>query len=150
MSRLAAAFAGFAHQTRPAAFERFEDECFVRFHNSPQHLRLVERRSAQEPMPPTIRRGGVDAAALSRLGEADAIDHRLSRVEPAILLAQPGHRRPGRGVEGAPARLAAIPRQAERSTPADNLVGAAMRAAETLDLALADRRQHVPLDPRTL
>ena len=37
-----------------------------------------------------------------------------------------------------------------RPTPADNLIGAALCAAETLDLALADRRQSVPLDPRAL
>ena len=148
MSRLAAALAGLARQTGAPALEQFEDEGFVRFHNSLQRLRLVERRSAQEPMPPAIGRGRMDTAAFGRLGQADAVDHRLRLVEPAILLAQPGHPRPGRGVEGAPARLAAIPRQAVRPTPADNVIGAAMRAAEALDLALADRRQCVPLDPR--
>ena len=56
----------------------------------------------------------------------------------------------GRGVGGAPARLAAIPRQAVRPTPTDNLIGPAMRTAETRDLALAGRRQHVPRDPRRL
>ena len=150
MSRLAAALAGFARHAGAPALERFENEGFVRFHNSLQRLGLVERRGGQEPMPPTIGRGRVDAAALGGLGEADALDHRLRLVEPPIFLAQPGHPRPGRGVEGAPARLAAVPRQSMRPTPADNLVGAAMRAAEALDLAIADCRQRVPLDPRSL
>ena len=92
MSRLAAALAGLARQTGAPALEQFEDEGFVRFHNSLQRLRLVERRSAQEPMPPAIGRGRMDAAAFGRLGEADAVDHRLRLVEPAIFLAQSGHR----------------------------------------------------------
>ena len=116
MSRLAAALAGLARQTGAPALEQLEDEGFVRFHNTLQRLRLVDRRSAQEPMPPAIGGGRMDAAAFGRLGEANAVDHRLRLVEPAILLAQPGHPRPGRGVEGAPACLAAIPRQAVRPT----------------------------------
>ena len=150
MARLAAALAGFSRHAGAPAFERLEDEGFVRFHDPLQRLRLVERRGAQEPMSPAIGGGRVDAAALSRLGEADALDQRLRLVEPAILLAQPSHPRPGRGVEGAPARLAAISRQTVRPAPTDKFIGAAVRATETLDLALADRRQRVPLDPRRL
>jgi hypothetical protein len=141
MSGLAASLAGFARQTGAAPLERFENKDFVRFHNPLQRPRLVERRGAQEAMPPTIGGRGVDAAALGRLGQADAFDHRLRLIEPAILLAQPSHRRLGRGVEGAPARFAAIPRQAVRSAPADNLMGAAMRSEP--DLKLVDRPRGV-------
>ena len=86
MSRLAAALAGLARQTEAPALERFDNEGFIRFHNSLQRLRLIERQSGQEAMPPTIGRGRMDAAALGGFGQADALDHRLRIVEPAILL----------------------------------------------------------------
>ena len=86
MSRLAAALAGLARQTGAPALERLEDEGFVRFHNPLQHLRLVERRSAQEAMPPAIGRGRMDAAAFGRLGQADALDHRLRLIDQRSFL----------------------------------------------------------------
>src|SRR3984957_9007530 len=48
----AAAFARLARQIGPPALEGFEDEGFVRFDDSAQPSRLVDRRSAQKTMLP--------------------------------------------------------------------------------------------------
>src|ERR1700722_15744176 len=55
-----------------------------------------------------------------RPSPALALDHRARVIEPAVLLAQMRHRRPGQRIEGAPAALAAKPQKPMRAAPADD------------------------------
>src|SRR6202044_58832 len=94
-----------------------------RFLSSPG---LVACRGAQKPMTPTKRRRRMDSAERRGLRQALALDHRARVIEPAVLLAQMRHRRPGQRIEGAPAALAAKPQKPMRAAPADDFAARAM------------------------
>ena len=77
-------------------------------------------------MTPTKRRRRIDSAERRGLRQALALDHRARVIEPAVLLAQMRHRRPGQRIEGAPAALAAKPQKPMRAAPADDFAARAM------------------------
>ena len=115
-----------SRQVGPSALEGFENEGFVRFDDSSQAPGLVACRGAQKPMTPTKRRRRMDSAERRGLRQALALDHRARVIEPAVLLAQMRHRRPGQRIEGAPAALAAKPQKPMRAAPADDFAASAM------------------------
>jgi hypothetical protein len=115
-----------SRQVGPSALEGFENEGFVRFDDSSQAPGLVACRGAQKPMTPTKRRRRMDSAERRGLRQALALDHRARVIEPAVLLAQMRHRRPGQRIEGAPAALAAKPQKPMRAAPADDFAARAM------------------------
>jgi hypothetical protein len=100
-----------SRQIGPSAFEGFENEGLVRLDDSAQRSRLCRGRARGEAMAPAEGRRRMNAAQLRGLGQALA------------------HRRPGQGVEGASAALAAELQQPMRAAPANNLAPRAMRAA---------------------
>ena len=95
----------------------------------PLNVRGLSSAGSRRTMPPAEGGGRMDAAQFSGLRQAHALDHRLGVIEPALLLAQMGHRRPGQGVERASAALAAEPQQPVRAAPADDLAAGTMGAA---------------------
>ena len=79
--------------------------------------------------PPAKRRRRMHSAKLGRSGQAFALDHRPSVVEPTLPFVQMRHRRLGERIEGAPATLAAEPRKPMRASPGDDRSSCAMGTA---------------------
>ena len=132
-----------ARQIRPPALEGFKDEGFVHLDDSAQFSGLVGARSAQKPMPPAKRRRRMHSAKLGRPGQAFALDHRPSVVEPTLPFVQMRHRRLGERIEGAPAALAAEPRKPMRASPGDDRSSCAMGTALARHALMAARPQSI-------
>ena len=94
-------------------------------------------------MPPAKRRRRMHPAKLGRPGQAFALDHRPSVVEPTLPFVQMRHRRLGERIEGAPATLAAEPRKPMRASPGDDRSSCAMGTALARHALMAARPQSI-------
>jgi hypothetical protein len=95
-------------------------------------------------MAPAEGRRRMNATERRGLRQALAFDHRSGVIEPAFLLAQMRHGRPGQRVERAPAALATEAQKSVRAAPADDFVGRAMRTALAFHTLMAGRSKRVP------
>src|SRR6267154_2163717 len=137
MPRRSSPFARLAGEIGPPTLEGFEDEGLVGLNDSGQRSRLVRRRRAEKPVTPAKGRRRMNATKLCGLRQASAFDHRSGMVEPALPFAQPPHRRFGQRIEGAPASLAAEPRESVRPSPGDDVPSRAMRTAPAFHSLMA-------------
>jgi hypothetical protein len=116
MTGRSAPSARLSRQIGPPGRDGFEDEGLVRL-KIPLRSRLVVGGRAEKPMPPAEGGRRMDAAQLSGLGQALALDHRLGVIEATLLLAQMPHRRFAQRLERAPAALAVGTATARPSGP---------------------------------
>src|SRR6267143_759277 len=89
-------------------------------------------------MPPTEGRGVGDITALGGFADRLASDQCLRLVAPAVLVVEPGQRRPGERIERLVAFGTAVSRFAASAAPGANLSRTAMRTPEVLDPVASD------------
>src|ERR1700687_879286 len=101
-------------------------------------------------MPPTEGRGVGDITALGGFADRLASDQCLRLVAPAVLVVEPGQRRPGERIERLVAFGTAVSRFAASAAPGANLSRTTMRTPEVLDPVASDFNEQARLGGSSL
>ena len=139
LAGLAAASARLAIQL-PLPLAALENEGLIRLHDPGKPIRRLAHRR-EKAVAPAMRRARRNPAARGRRLDRLALGKRGAEGKPALLVVQPGQRRPRERSKGLPAALAPKPAQTARLAPRHRTAGAAMRAAPLLVDTQLDCRQ---------
>lgn len=123
------------------ALERFKEEGFISLSNADQTLSLLRIGQRKKTMTPEKRGVAMYFANFRAIAHTGPIGHLLRIFQPLILVAQPGQRCAGQGIEGGATGRAAVTLQSRCRAPARNVI---MTALGTQRLAL-----HATFNQRT-